>query len=69
MGKELGAKGDYYDLLIALLEVVAEKYKIDEFSVRTDRELLEELRDISKKRRSIIGPAKYLSGGKWYEEE
>ncbi len=69
IGKELGVKGDYYDLLIALLEAVAEKYKIDEFSVRTDRELLREIYAISKKRRSIIGPAKYLSGGKWYEEE
>lgn len=68
IGRDLSARGDYYDLLISLLEAVAEKYKIDEFSVVTDRELLCAIHRISTRRRSVIGPAKYISGGKWYEE-
>lgn len=38
--KTLSPKGDYYDALIAYLEETAEKQKISEFKIYTDRELL-----------------------------
>ncbi len=69
LGRELGEKGDYYDLLVALLETAAEKYEIDEFEVITDCELLEKLYEISKKRRTGTGIIRYLSGGQWYEKK
>ncbi|MBQ1186880.1 MAG: patatin-like phospholipase family protein [Clostridia bacterium] len=38
--KESGAKGDYYDVLVAFIEKSAERLKINEFSIYTDAELL-----------------------------
>ncbi len=65
--REFSSKGDYYDLLIELMEAAAAKYEIGEFEILTDRELLSKICDISKKRRSIFGVTKFLSGGRWYE--
>ena len=43
--KKLGAeKGDYYDLFIAVLEKLATRRKVDPFAIRTDEELLKQLR-------------------------
>ena len=69
LGRELSDKGDYYDLLIALMETAAEKYRIDEFEIMTDTELLDKIHEISKKRRTGLGVMRYLSGGKWYEKK
>ena len=69
LGRELSEKGDYYDMLVALMEAAATKYEIDEFEVMTDRALLERLYEISKKRRTGVGIIRYLSGGKWYEKK
>ncbi len=65
--REFSSKGDYYDLLVELMEEAAEKYGIDEFELLTDLELLEKIAKASKKRRSLFGITKYLSGGHWYE--
>lgn len=67
ISRELTFTGDYYDMLIDFIESVAHRYKIDEFKIMTDRELLDILCNISKTRRTATGPAKYISGGKWYE--
>lgn len=40
LGKEMGEKGDYYDLLIAYLEKAAGELEIDPFRIVTDEELL-----------------------------
>ncbi len=68
LGRELSEKGDYYDLLIALMEKAAEKYGIDEFEIMTDAEFIGKIHEISKKRRTGLGTLRYLSGGKWYEK-
>ncbi len=68
LGRELSEKGDYYDMLVALMEAAAEKYGIDEFEIVTDAELLRRIYEISKKRRTGTGIIRYLSGGKWYEK-
>ncbi len=65
-GREFGAKGDYYDLLITVMETVAESYKIDEFKLLTDRELLSELAEISKNKKGLVGPTRFFTGGNWY---
>lgn len=41
--KESGAKGDYYDVLVAFMEKSAERLKIDELGVFTDVGLLEKI--------------------------
>lgn len=41
--KESGAKGDYYDVLIAFMEKSADKLKIDELNIYTDVGLLEKI--------------------------
>ena len=68
ISRTLSENGDYYDLLIALMESAAEKYSIDEFNIVTDKELLKALFEMSKQKLSVIGITKYLSGGKWYEK-
>lgn len=65
--REYSSKGDYYDLLIELMETAAEKYQINEFRIVTDKTLLSEIGELSRDRRNIIGPTKYIAGGKWYE--
>ncbi len=69
IGRELSEKGDYYDLLIALMETAADRYSIDEFEIMTDKEFIDRIYEISKNRRAALGITKYLSGGKWYEKE
>lgn len=68
IARDVGEKGDYYDLLIALMETVAEKYEIPKYEIMTDAEFIKKVWQISKTKRTLIGPAKYLSGGKWYEK-
>ncbi len=69
IGRGLSDKGDYYDLLIALMETAADKYRIDEFEIMTDKELISRIYEITKNRRTVLGVTKYLSGGKWYEKK
>lgn len=69
IGRELSEKGDYYDLLIALMETAADKYGMDEFEIMTDRDFISKIYEISKSRRTALGITKYLSGGKWYEKK
>lgn len=68
MSRTLSDDGDYYDLLLALMESAADKYGFDEFCVMTDKELLSRIYESSKDKRSALGVTKYLSGGKWYEK-
>ena len=51
------------------METAAEKYRIDEFEIMTDTELLDKIHEISKKRRTGLGVMRYISGGKWYEKK
>lgn len=67
--RDLTSKGDYYDLLIDLLETAADKYEIPEFEIMTDTELLGRIYQKSKTKKTIFGLTKYLSGGNWYEEK
>lgn len=68
MGRDFSSKGDYYDLLLSVMETAADRYKIDEFEIMTDTDMLKRIWEISKTKRTILGPTKYLSGGKWYEK-
>ena len=69
ISRDLTSKGDYYDLLIDFTETAADKYRIPEFEIMTDKELIEKIFQKSKTKKSVFGITKYLSGGKWYEEE
>ena len=43
LGRKLGCTGDYYDLLLALLERMAQASDLSPFRIRTDREFYEEV--------------------------
>ena len=45
LGKKLGCGGDYYDLLLALMERMAQASGISPFRIRTDREFYREVMD------------------------
>lgn len=69
IGRELSSKGDYYDLLIDLFETAADKFNIDEFEILTDREFIEKVYSVTKNRNTLLGAARFLTGGRWYEKE
>ncbi|MBR5390823.1 MAG: patatin-like phospholipase family protein [Clostridia bacterium] len=61
LGRELGEKGDYYDLLIAYLEKAAGELGIDPFSVVTDEALLGLVWEQYHIKRPKTGILRYLS--------
>ena len=48
--KELGASGDYYDMLIAVLERYAERFRINELQIYTDSALIKRISDSNTKK-------------------
>ena len=64
LGREINAKGDYYDLFIGLLESAADKLGINEFKILTDMELYNRILSLSKGKRVFFGALKYFTNEK-----
>ncbi|MCR5808516.1 MAG: patatin-like phospholipase family protein [Clostridiales bacterium] len=63
MAKESGAVGDYYDIMIRVIEQAAQNAKLPEFRIVTDAALLKEVRDAYAEDESLAFPIRSLVRG------